>query len=144
MHQPTHPRRATAIQQHVKQDMRWYMPSLSVCRAGISVFLTILRHPGERSDPSPGGHLFKAPARRVGHRPFFRRGHRGLMCGAGVARSWCRGGSGGALDSQLFFGVCYNRHVFENPFGHHHHHHHHHKEYVITKIFSMIRMTLAY
>ena len=26
------------------------------------------------------------------------------MCGAGVARSWCRGGSGGARDSQLFWG----------------------------------------
>ena len=118
-HRPTHPRRATAIQQHVKQDMRWYMPSLSVCRAGISVFLTILRHPGERSDPSPGGHLFKAPARRVGHRrPFFRRGHRGLMYGAGMARSWCRGGSGGAREPQLFFG------------------------YVITKILSYIHLDI--
>ena len=26
------------------------------------------------------------------------------MCGAGVARSWCRGGSGGTRDSQLFGG----------------------------------------
>ena len=31
-------------------------------------------------------------------------GLRGLMCEAGVARSWCRGVSGGARDSQLFFG----------------------------------------
>ena len=26
------------------------------------------------------------------------------MCGAGVARSWCRGESGGARESHLFFG----------------------------------------
>jgi len=59
----------------------------------------------EESDLSPGGRVSSPPARRVEHRQqFFRRGHRGLMCGAGVARSWCRGGSGGARDSQLFFG----------------------------------------
>ena len=57
------------------------------------------------SDPSPGGCLSTSPAHRVGHRhQFFQRGHRGLMCGVGVARPWCRGGSGGGRDSQLFLG----------------------------------------
>ena len=40
------------------------------------------------------------------------------MCEVDVARSWCRGGSGGARDSQLFFG------------------------YVITKIFSKIHLDI--
>ena len=40
------------------------------------------------------------------------------MCGAGVARSWCRGGSGGARNSQLFFG------------------------YVITGIFSKLHLDI--
>ena len=40
------------------------------------------------SDPSPRGRLSTPPARRVGHRrQLFRWGHRGLMCGASVARS---------------------------------------------------------
>ena len=57
------------------------------------------------SDPSPGGCLSTAAALRVDHqRQLFRRGYRGLMCGAGVARSWCRGESGGARESHLFFG----------------------------------------
>ena len=61
------------------------------------------------SDPSPGGCLSTAAALRVDHRrQFFRRGYRGLMCGAGVARSWCREGSGGAWDSQLFLGDIIN------------------------------------
>ena len=72
------------------------------------------------SDPSPGGRLSTHPARGVGHRrQFFRRGHRGLMCGAGVAQTWCRGGSGGARDSQLFFG------------------------YILTGIFSKIHLDIA-
>ena len=59
----------------------------------------------EESDLSPGGRVSTPPARRVEHwQQFFRRGHRGLMCGAGVARSWCRGESGGARESHLFFG----------------------------------------
>ena len=49
------------------------------------------------SDLSPGGRLSTPPTGRVGHRrQFFRRGHRGLTCGAGVTRSWCRGVSNGA------------------------------------------------
>ena len=70
-------------------------------------FLTILRHPGERVDPSPGGRLFKAPARRGGHRrPFFRRGHRGLLCGAGVEPPRGRGRPSRTRESHLFFGYC--------------------------------------
>ena len=42
------------------------------------------------------------------------------MCGAGVARSWYRGGSGGARESQLFFG------------------------YVITKMFSNILSDISF
>ena len=42
-------------------------------------FSKILRHPGERAI-RPRESLSTPPARRVGHRrPFFRRGHRGLM-----------------------------------------------------------------
>ena len=67
-------------------------------------FFTILGHPGERSDPSPRGRLFKGPARRVGHRrPFFRRGLRGLLCGAGVELPRGRGRPSGARESQLVF-----------------------------------------
>ena len=47
------------------------------------------------------------------------------MCGAGVARSWCRRGSGGAWNSQLYFGYVITG-IFKDPFGHHDHHHHHH------------------
>ena len=83
-------------------------------------FLTILRHPGERADPSAGGHLFKAPARRVSHRrPFFRRCHRGLLCGAGVEPPRGRGRPSGARESQLFFG------------------------YVVTKIFSKMHLDIT-
>ena len=54
------------------------------------------------SKPSPGGHLPMPPAHRVRlRRPFVRRRHlRGLPCGAGVARSRGRGGSGGARESR--------------------------------------------
>ena len=61
-----------------------------------------------RSDylPSPGGQLRKIVARRVWlRRPYFRRGSRGLLCGWDLARSRGLGGSGGARDSQLFFGI---------------------------------------
>ena len=52
--------------------------------------------------PTPGGQLSKLPARRVWQRrPFFRRGHRGPMCGAGVARSGGRGGSADARDQPV-------------------------------------------
>ena len=87
------------------------MPSFSLSRAGFCIFYDSLSSRGA-SDPSPGGRLFEAPARRVGHRrPFFRRGHRGPMCGAGVARSWRSGGSGGARESQLFLGYV-NKKIF--------------------------------
>ena len=89
-------------------------------------FLKIPRHPRERSGQSPGGRLFKAPARQVGfRRPFFRRGNRGLMSGAGMARSWCRGRPGGARESQLFFGYIVTK-IVKDSFGHHRHHHHPH------------------
>ena len=89
-------------------------------------FLKIPRHPRERSGQSPGGRLFKAPARQVGfRRPFFRRGNRGLMSGAGMARSWCRGRPGGARESQLFFGYIVTK-IVKDSFGRHRHHHHPH------------------
>ena len=55
----------------------------------------------EPRKPSPRGHLPTPPARRVRRlRPFFRREHRGLLCGAGVAWSRGRGGSGGGRKSR--------------------------------------------
>ena len=64
------------------------------------------RLPGERAThPSPGGHLSTPPARRVGHwRLFFRRDHRGLMCGAGVARGCGYRGFGSAWESRCLAG----------------------------------------
>ena len=119
-HQPTHPRRAIAIQQYVKQHMRWYVPSLSPVSCWDFHCFTILCHPGERANPSPGGRFFKAPARRVGHRrPFFRRGLRGLLCGSGVEPPRGRGRPSGARESQLFLG------------------------YVTTKIFSKILLDMT-
>ena len=51
--------------------------------------------------PPPGGQLLKILACRVGRwGPFFRRRPRGLLCGAGVARSRGRGGPGGARESR--------------------------------------------
>ena len=58
------------------------------------------------SDPSPGGRLSTPPARRVGHwRSFFRRGHGGLLCGAGVAPPRGRGRASEARDSFVFSAV---------------------------------------
>ena len=59
-HQPTHPRRATAILQYVQRDMRWYMPSLSLCRPGISFFLRLSATPGSER-PVPGRARFQGP-----------------------------------------------------------------------------------
>ena len=46
-------------------------------------------------------------------------------------RSWCRGGSGGARDSQLFFGYVITGMFSKIHLDHHHHHHHHHYQGVI-------------
>ena len=89
-----------------------------MCGAGISIF-TDSPSPRGANDPSPGGRLFKAPASRVGYRhPFFRRGHRGLLCGAGMEPSRGRGRPSGARESQLFLG------------------------YVITKVFSKTHLDI--
>ena len=70
--------------------------------------------PRGASDPSPEGHLFKAPARGVGHRrPFFRWCHRGLPCRAGVEPPRGRGRSSGARESQLFFGYVTTKKYFQ-------------------------------
>ena len=62
---------------------------------GISIF--------KRYPAIPGRAFQHPPARRAGHRrPFLCRCVRGLMGGASVARSRCRGWSGGARESQLF------------------------------------------
>ena len=60
-------------------------------------FSTILHLPGE-SASRPRERLFMHPARGVGtRRPLCRRGHRGLMCGEGVARACGRQEPGGEL-----------------------------------------------
>ena len=76
--------------------------------------------PRGASDPSSEGRLFKAPARRVGYRrPFFRRGHRWLLRGAGVEPLRGCERPSGARESQLIFG------------------------YVTTKIFSKIHLDIT-
>ena len=78
-------------------------------------FFTSLRHPGERAVRRRES-LSTPPARRIGHgRPLFRRGLRGLMCGAGVEPPRGRGRSSGARESQLFFGYVIPK-IFQRSF----------------------------
>ena len=111
----------TAAQQYmytaagiIQQNMRWYRVCSCVvlgCTAAHALvqvqcwdfhFFTIIRHPGERAI-RPRESLSTPPARRVGHRcPFFRRGLRGLLCGAGVEPRRGRGSPSGDRESQLF------------------------------------------
>ena len=92
------------VQQHVQQHMRWHLPSVYSCVVLGFLFFYDYPPPRRASDPSPGGRLSTPPARRVGHRrPFFRRGLRGLLCGAGVELPRGRGRPSGARESQLVF-----------------------------------------
>ena len=51
---------------YVQQDLRWYMLSLSQCRAELSIFERFFANPGsEQTRPLEG--LSTHPARRVGH-----------------------------------------------------------------------------
>ena len=84
LHAPRSPSTYTAV------DVQQYVSYSSTCvgtgkhSAGISIFVTIIRHPGERRI-RPRESLSTPPARRVGHgRPLFRRGLIGLLCGVGV------------------------------------------------------------
>ena len=92
-HQATHPRRATAIQQYTysRTCVGILMPSLSLCSAGIPIF-TILRHPGKRATRPREGAFPRHPLAEpgIGARSFAL-GLGEQLCGAGVARSWCRG-----------------------------------------------------
>ena len=110
-HRPNQPSRTSLSTHDVLQQFssKYSSTRVGTCRVDSSAvleFLLFYNSPPLRgaSDPSPGGRLSTPPACRVKHRrQFLRRGLRRLMCGAGVARSWCRGESGGARDSQLFF-----------------------------------------
>ena len=109
--------------------------SLFLCRSGISMFLGFSATPRGASDPSPRRCLFKAPARRVGHRrPFFRRGLRRLLCGSGVDPPRGRGRPSGARESQVFFGYVIpgNKNFLKDPFGHHYYYYHYH--YQVTRV----------
>ena len=79
------------------------------------MFFSIIRHPGERADPSPGGP--RSPSRSSA--PLFRRQVIGLLCGKGVEPPRGRGRPSGARESQLFFG------------------------YVVTKIFSKMHLDIT-
>ena len=97
-HQPTHPRCATAIQQSTAADALMIQTELQ--RHWDFHVFTIIRHPGERADPSPGGP--RSPSRSS--HPFFHRQIVGLLCGKGVEPPrGCRRPSG-ARESQVFFG----------------------------------------
>ena len=52
----------------------------------------ILRHPGERADPSPGGRLSTLPARRVGHGTRYAPGTEKGCC---VGGTWCHSETAG-------------------------------------------------
>ena len=116
-HQPTHPRRATAILQYVQPDMRWYMPSSSMCRAGISILLRFSATPGSEQ-PVPGRVPFHGP------RSPSQASEAVLSPGSPRADVW--GGRGTVVVPRgvgwrsglaAVFWVCYNRHVFKDPFG---------------------------
>ena len=115
MHQPTHPRRATAIQQYSSTCVD--TNRVAVSYTGISIVLRFSAIPGsERS--VPGRPTYNAPRSPSWARhPLFAGDKEGLLCEWDVAPQRGRGTPGGARDSQLFFGC------------------------VVTKIFSKIQMT---
>ena len=86
----------TAVQRYtcgpvVRQELRFSTTELG----GICTFFTILYLSG-KSASRPRERLFMPPARVVGtRRRLRRRGHRGLVCGAGEARACGRQGPGG-------------------------------------------------
>ena len=111
-HHPSHPRRATTMQQYVQQHMSWYMQCLSLFRGGISIFLRFSNTPGSEGSV-PARAPLHAPARRVGHRrQFLCRGRRELICGAGVANSWYRGWSSGTRHCSCVFSMWY-QYIFQ-------------------------------
>ena len=67
---------------------------------GFPIFM-IPRHNEDRASPSPGG-LSTPPARRGGRRhPFFRRAHRGLLCGRWAWRRRAAAGGSVALERDV-------------------------------------------
>ena len=98
IHAPKHPPCTAAQHGRTAAYVSTFMQTLCCCIVlGFPCFFnvfTIPRHIGDR------GRLLSIPVHRVWRwRPFFRRRPRGLLCGAGVARSRGRGGSAGALES---------------------------------------------
>ena len=83
-HPPTHPRRATAIRQSTTVVADALIQTELLCHWDFHA-LTIIRHPGERADPSPGGHLSTLPARWVGHGTRYALG---TEKGCGVDGTW--------------------------------------------------------
>ena len=125
-HQPTHPRRAAAIQQYTYSrtcvgSAAPAAPALGTCRVypcvvlGFPFFYDSPPPRGAR-DPSPEGRLCKAPARRVGHRrPFFSRGTQRAdvwgRCGTVVVPR----GVGWRSGVAAVFWSCYNKSIFKDP-----------------------------
>ena len=122
-HHPSHPRRATTMQQYVQQHMSWYMQCLSLFRGGISIFLRFSNTPGSEGSV-PARAPLHAPARRVGHRrQFLRRGFRELICGGGRGEVVVpRGVEWRSAMAAVFF-MCGINNFFKDPFGHHYYHH---------------------
>ena len=122
-HQPTYARRATAIQYYLQQQMGLYTPSLSICRAGISIVLQFHTTPGS-DRPVPGWAPFHTPrspsqASAVTRSPGTQRtdvlGRRGsVVVPRGV--DWRS-----ALAAM--FRVWNIENIFKDPLGHHYHHH---------------------
>ena len=61
-------------------------------------------------------HVPRSPS-RASAAIFFRRGHRGLMCELGVARSWCRGGRVAHGRAGANRGILEPAYIFRDPFG---------------------------
>ena len=112
-HPPTHPRRATAIRQSTTVVADALIQTELLCHWDFHA-LTIIRHPGERADPSPGGRLSTLPARRGEHGTRYAPGTgKGCCVGGDVAPQRDRGRPSGARDSQLF-SRCFVTKMFSN------------------------------
>ena len=121
LHAPAYATTTYYSNTHVQHHMRWYTPNRSLCRAGVSIVSSFSTIPGsERS--VPGRVPLHAPRSLSRARlQIFRREHRGLTCGAGVARSWCQGRSNVARHSQLCIAYVIT-YTFQDAFCHYRYH----------------------
>ena len=115
-----------------------YVPSLSLCRAGVSIFNDSLP-PRGASRRVPGRTSFQGPrSPRWSSAPVLPPGpQRAAVWGGRGATARPREAKWSSGVAAVFL-VCYNRHMFKDSFGHHDHHHHRHhyteEHYIIIRI----------